>query len=59
MILYHYDGSEDEFRYKLTPDEQELFREKMDAYSSQFAGMTLAEWREKHLAEEQEIAPRM
>ena len=59
VILYHYDGSEDEFRYKLTPEEQELFREKMDAYSSQFAGMTLAEWREKHLAEEQEIAPRM
>ena len=54
VILHHYDGSENEFRYKLTPDEQELFREKMDSYASHIASMTLAEWREEYLSEQQE-----
>lgn len=53
VILYRSDGSENEFRYRLTSEEQELFREKMDAYTSQTADMTLAEWHEEYLSEQQ------
>lgn len=54
VILYHSDGSEAEYKYKLTEEEQNLFREKMDAYASQTAGMSLAEWHEEYLAEQEQ-----
>ena len=54
VILYHSDGSEAEYKYKLTEEEQNLFREKMDAYASQTVGMSLAEWHEEYLAEQEQ-----
>lgn len=54
VILYRNDGSEDEYKYKLTEEEQNLFREKMDAYASQTAGINLMEWHEEYLAEQEQ-----
>ena len=55
ICLSRGDGSEEEFRYKLTAEEQEMFRGKMEAYCSH-DGMTLDEYREQYL-EEADQAP--
>jgi len=51
VILYRSDGSEDEFRYKLTEGEQEMFREKMNEYAVQSTSMDLSDWHEQYLME--------
>ncbi len=45
IIVFRGDGSEEEFRYRLSEAEQELFLRKMDAYCTE-SGMRLAECRE-------------
>ena len=47
------DGSEFAFRYPLTKQERGALLEKMDAYCLEQAGMVLADFRARYLAEEQ------
>lgn len=47
------DSSEFAFRYPLTKQERGALLEKMDAYCLEQAGMVLADFRARYLAEEQ------
>ena len=48
------DGTEFSFRYPLTEPEQAALLEKMDAYCLEQAGMALADFRARYLAETQQ-----
>ena len=48
------DGNEFAFQYPLTEQEQAALLEKMDAYCQEQAGMALADFRARYLAEEQQ-----
>ena len=49
------DGNEFAFRYPLTESEQAALLEKMDAYCREQAGMALADFRARYLAEAQQL----
>ena len=57
VVLCHEDVSEEEFKYKLTPEEKELFREKMNEHCIK-CGADLAQCREEYLQEETEAQAR-
>ena len=48
------DGNEFSFRYPLTEQEQAALLGKMDAYCQEQAGLALADFRARYLAEEQQ-----
>ena len=49
------DGNEFAFRYPLTEPERAALLEKMDACCREQAGMTLADYRARYLAEERQL----
>lgn len=53
VYLVRGDGSEVECEYRLTPEEQEVIRAKMDTYCMAQRGLSLEAAREQYLAEEQ------
>lgn len=53
VYLVRGDGSELECEYRLTPEEQEILRSKMDSYCMEQRGLSLEAAREQYLAEEQ------
>jgi len=53
VLLCHDNASEEEFKYKLTPEEKEVFRQRMDEICIK-CGADLAECREEYLREEAE-----
>ena len=53
VLLISDNGSEEEFKYKLTPEEKELFRERMNAVCLK-CGADLDECRQEYLQEQAE-----
>ncbi len=47
LVKYH-DGGEDVAMYHLTPEEQEMFLQKMDEYCMSFMGQSIQEISQKH-----------
>ena len=54
VLLISDNGSEEEFRYKLTPEEKKLFRERMNAVCLK-CGADLDECRQEYLQEQAEL----
>lgn len=60
-VILVQDDADIEYRYRLTPDEQEVFRHKMDDYCRQRLGQNLEDYRQEYLEESQSesSAPQM
>lgn len=60
-VILVQDDADIECRYKLTPEEQEIFRHKMDNYCRQHLGQSLEDCQQEYLAEMQteSSAPQM
>lgn len=52
-VIYR-DGHEDIAYYQLSPEEQEMFLRKMDAYCQETAGISLADWEQQYMQEQRE-----
>ena len=57
IVLCHEDVSAEEFKYRLTPEEKELFRQKMNEHCIK-CGADLTQCREEYLQEETEAQAR-
>ncbi len=55
VVLHRGDGTDEQHEYPLSREEQALLLPKMEAYCQEQTGLSLAEYRSQHLAEQQEI----
>lgn len=54
ITVIYGDGHEDIAYYQLSPEEQEMFLRKMDAYCQETAGISLADWEQRYMQEQRE-----
>jgi len=56
IVIKYGDGHDDAAYYQLTPEEQEKFLQKMDAYCMQIGCKSLDDWRQEYLQEQSSAA---
>lgn len=56
IVIKYGDGHDDAAYYQLTPEEQEKFLRKMDAYCMQIGCKSLDNWRQEYLQEQRSTA---
>lgn len=56
IVVKYGDGHDDVAYYQLSPEEQEMFLRKMDAYCMEVGGKSLDNWRQEYLQEQQSVA---
>ena len=54
IAVIYGDGHEDIAYYQLSPEEQEMFLRKMDAFCQEMAGITLSDWDQQYMREQRE-----
>ena len=56
IVIKYGDGHDDLAYYQLSPEEQEMFLRKMDAYCMEVGGKSMDDWRQDYLKEQSEAA---